>query len=396
MKLPGLLAALLAAGLASAQSPPSPDQPAWTQQFSGYFKNLVSESRSYFTGERWVDNLDRLRLTYDGKYGDWFSVHLDYDNEVHAGTFTETPDFEIVRGREGAAWLNIQATLADHRNLYADTSLYRGFITLHKDSATLTLGRQRIGWGTAHFWSPMDMFNPISPLQVEPSERQAVDAALIEFASPGELRWNLVYAPQDGFRRSSSAVRISRTFFNYDFDAVAARFGQDWTAGVDFAGQIRGAGVRGESTYRWRHPIPGEPVVSTRDAFRLVLGGDYAFANGLYLTGEYFYNQGQPDSKPGGALDPGVLLQYSSEIFTLRRHFVSGGASYPITPLWKVEMYAVADVTGPSVVVLPRLTHNLTANTDLNFGLQLFGSSKAGEFRGISDLAYVEFVLHFR
>ncbi len=57
-------------------------------------------------------------------------------------------------------------------------------------STTLTAGRQRIGWGTARFWSPMDMFNPISPLQIESEERQGVDAALAAFRSAGGLRWN--------------------------------------------------------------------------------------------------------------------------------------------------------------------------------------------------------------
>ena len=214
-------------------------------------------------------------------------------------------------------------------------------------------------------------------------------------ASPGALRWNAVYAPQDGFRRSTSALRLSRTIHNYDFDVAAARFGQDWTAGVDFAGQVRGAGVRGELTYRWRHPIPGAIPISTRDALRLVIGSDYAFANGLYLVGEYFYNQGQPDLPQNRPLDPNVLLRFSNEIFTLHRHFVSAGASYPVTPLWKLETYVVERRGGPSAVVLPRLSHNLTANTDLNFGAQLFASSRSGEFHGLSDLVYVEFVLHF-
>lgn len=242
----------------------------------------------------------------------------------------------------------------------------------------------------------MDMFNPINPLQVESEERQGVDAALLGFSSPGALRWNVVYAPQDGFRRSTSALRLSRTIDNYDFDAVAARFGQDWTTGLDFAGQLHGAGLRGEITYRWRHPIPGATPISTHDALRVVVGSDYAFANGLYLVGEYFYNQGQPDLQRNSAADLKFLLLYSNEIFTLHRHFISAGASYPLTPLWKLETYVVTDVAGPSAVLLPRLSHSLTANTDLNVGAQLFVSSRTAEFNGLSNLAYIEFVVHFR
>ncbi len=397
MKALGCIWAISVAGLGLAQAPPPAErQPSWKQQFSGYLEDLASVSRSYFTQSPWADNLDRLRLTYDGGYQDRLAIHIDYDNEIHAGNLIALPDFEIVRDRQSAAWLDLQHVFANRGDAYWDTSLYRGYASLREGAATLTVGRQRIGWGTARFWSPMDMFNPISPLQIESEERQGVDAARLEFRSPGALRWSAVYGPQDGFRRSTSALRISRTIHNYDFDVAAARVGEDWTAGFDAAGQVHGAGVRGELTYRWRHPITGSFAISTHDALRVVAGCDYAFANGLYLVGEYFYNQGQPDLHQDQAFDPNVLLHFSNEIFTLHRHFISAGASYLVRPLWKLETYVVGDLAGPSAVVLPRLSHNLTANTDLNFGAQLFASSRSGEFHGLADLAYVEFVLHFR
>lgn len=220
-------ACLLTISLAAlAQAPSSEDsQPTWTQQFGGYFKDLASGSRSYFTEDAWGDNLDRLRLTYDAKYSDWFALHVDYDNEIHEGNLIGLPDFAIVRDQQNAAWLDLLHVFVNEPNAYWDTSLYRGFVSFRSDSVTLTVGRQRIGWGTARFFSPMDIFNPISPLQVETDEREGVDAALAEFRSYGAFRWNVVYAPQDGFRRSTSAVRLSRTIRNYDFDLAGARFG---------------------------------------------------------------------------------------------------------------------------------------------------------------------------
>lgn len=397
MRALGCLAALMFAGSLLAQSAaPDATDAFWMQQVSGYLKDLASGSRSYFTQDAWGDNMARLRVTYDGRHSGWFAVHVDYDNEFHAGNFAGLPDFEAVRGRQSGAWLDLQRAMVDRRNAYWDTSLYRAYASLRSANVTLTAGRQRVGWGTARFWSPMDMFNPISPLQIEPDERQGVDAALVEFGSPGALRWNLVYAPQDGFKRSASAVRLSRTVRDYDFDAVVGRFGRDWTVGFDFAGQFRGAGVRSEMTYRWRRLIPGVTPFATHNALRFVVGGDYAFPSGLYLVGEYFYNQGQPGVGGNSAPDAAILLQYTNEIFTLRRHFVSGGVSYPVTPLWRVEAYTVADIAGPSVAFLPRVTHSLSANTDVSFGAQLFASSSAGEFSGLSNLVYAELVWHFR
>ena len=60
----------------------------------------------------------------------------------------------------------------------------------------------------------------------------------------------------------------------------------------------------------------------------MVIGSDYACGNGLYVVGEYFYNQGQPDLSRGQPVNPAVLLQFSNEILTLHRHFISAGASY--------------------------------------------------------------------
>ncbi len=388
MKTLAWIALCVAAPLAAQGS-----SSGWTNRFSGYFKDLASASRSYFTDQGWADNLDRLRLTYDGKYKNWLELHVDFDNEIHSGNYIGLPDFEAVRERQSGAWLDLLHVYFNEKHFYWDTSLYRGYASFHTRSASVTLGRQRIGWGTARFWSPMDVFNPISPLQVEADERQGVDAALLEVGSPGALRGNLVYSPQNGFRRSSSAVRLSRTIHNYDFDLAAARFGEDWWGGADFAGQLRGAGLRGELTYRWRRPEPG--AVASRDALRFVVGADYAFPNSLYLIAEYFYNQGQPNLAPGQPLNPGLLFRYSNEIFTLRRHFLSGGATYALTPLWKLEAFAVADVTGPSAAFLPELKHSLSANADLNLGAQLFTSGPKGEFHGVSPLAYIEFVVHF-
>ena len=380
MKLP--LAFLAVALPLAAQS-------AWTERFGGYFKNLASGSQSYFTQDSWADDLTRLRLTYDARDAGWLQIHVDYDNEVHAGSLIEQPDFSVIRHRQSDAWLDLQHVFVNADHAYWDTSLYRGTVALHHGPATLTLGRQRIGWGTARFWSPMDVFNPISPLQIESDERQGVDAALLELAAPGKLRWSLVYAPQNGFRRSSSAVRLGRTIHNYDFDVMTGRFQQDWMVGADYAGQLRGAGLRGEVTYRWRHAQP------TANALRVTLGADYAFPNTLYLVAEYFYNQGQPATPLKGVLDPSVLLRFSNEIFTLHRHFLSTGATYDLTPLWHASAYVVTDLAGPSAAVLPSIRHSLATNIDVTLGAQLFASSRGTEFDGLSNLAYLEFLFHF-
>lgn len=50
---------------------------------------------------------------------------------------------------------------------------------------------------------------------------------------------------------------------------------------------------------------------------------------------------------------------------------------------------------GPSSFFMPLARYNLTPNTDLTVGGQLLASSARGEFHGLHNLFFVEFLAHF-
>jgi hypothetical protein len=97
----------------------------------------------------------------------------------------------------------------------------------------------------------------------------------------------------------------------------------------------------------------------------------------------------------GQTFDPSILLPYTNQIFTLCRHFISAGARYSITSLLNPQTYVVADPIGPSMFILPVASYNLTANTDLSAGAQLFASPPSGEFNQAPNLFYLELTAHF-
>ncbi len=387
MKFGALLAGLVLCALpAHAQDSTSDFQ----YRFAGYYRSLFTTSHSLFTGDTYGDSLNRLRLSFDGGWKNIFLVHIDYDNEAHFGNLITEPDFDLVRQRQDNAYFGLLHVLVNEPHAYWDTSLYRGYLTVRYGRAELTLGRQRIAWGTAHFWSPADVFNPISPLQVEADQREGVDAAQLSMRLPKNLRWSVVYAPQDGIDQSTEATRLATTVYNFDVAAFAGRFRQDRVAGGTFVGQWGGAGLRGELTYTWR----ANPAQS--NALRFTFGSDYALNSKLYLVGEYFYNQGAPPGVISGQpANPTVLLQYTNEIFTFHRHFISGGARYAVTPLFHLESYTVVDAQGRSIFIMPVATYSLSNNADLTVGGHLFASSSTGEFQRVPNLFYVQFTVHF-
>lgn len=359
-------------------------------RFGGYYRSLFTASHSFFTDDAFADSLNRLRLSFDGDWKHALIVHVDYDNEIHFGNLISEPDFNLVRQRQDNEYIDLLHVWGDKPHAYGDTSLYRGYVTVRHGPAELTVGRQRIAWGTAHFWSPADVFNPISPLQVEPEEREGVDAAQLSMCLPKSLHWSVVYAPQNGIDRSTEATRVATNVHNFDLAAFAGRFRRDWVAGGTLAGQWGGAGLRGELTYTWR-ANSFQP-----NALRWTFGSDYAINREWYVLAEYFYNQGQPAGLTAGQpFNPSVLLRFTNEIFTLRRHFISAGTRYSITPLLNVQTYAVFDPQGPSVFFLPTASYNLTADTDLTVGNQLFASSPSGEFDRVRNVFFLEFTAHF-
>jgi hypothetical protein len=359
-------------------------------RFGGYYRSLFTASHSYFTGDPYGDSLNRVRLSFDGGWKQILFVHVDYDNEAHFGNLIEEPDFALDRLRQNNEYFDLLHVFVSEPHAYWDTSIYRGYLTVREGPVELTVGRQRIAWGTAHFWSPADVFNPISPLQVEADEREGADAAQLSVRMPKGFRWSVVYAPQDGIDRSTEATRIATNVHNFDVAVFAGLFAQDWMVGGTFAGQWGGAGLRGELTYTWR----GNSAES--NALRLTFGSDYAVNSKLYVVGEYFYNPGQPPGiSPGQTPNPAELLRFTNEIFTLNRHFLSGGVRYAITPLFQIESYAVIDAQGPGIFLMPVATYSLSNNADLTAGGQLFATAPSGEFQRDPNLLYLQFTVHF-
>jgi len=384
-----LAAALIAGLLATARTPPVGVQSPWRHEVSGAFRSLFTTSRSFETGSRFADSLNRLRITLAGGRGAGFAYRVEADSQTHLGTRIPLPDFAVVRHRQDTAWLDLLHVAVDEPHVYSDLSVYRATVAFRTAQTTLTIGRQRIAWGTARFWSPADLFNPIDPLEVEGDVRQGVDAAQLEWMIGSRLRTAWVYAPQSPADRSTGAGRMATTVGEWDVAAFGGRFTGDWVGGGDVAGQWHGAGLRAELTYHWRRAA--SPL---HNALRLAAGSDYAFPR-VYLVAEYFYNQGQPACVAQQGCDLSAFFAPMTELFTLHRHFASAGVRYTVTPLVSAELYSVVDLAGSSCFFNPIVRYNVWTNVDLAAGAQLFGGPSGGEFHGIPQLVFAQLDIHF-
>ena len=373
-----MLAATILAAKAWAQAgDPDPGSSAW--KLSGYYKNLLSRSETVFpAGERYTLDLNRLRLELQGKPADALAVDVQYDNEILLGSYLHTEQFQLQKQLKPDQYWKGSWNYVDRPDYYGTSRLYRGTATLSAGNTDVRFGRQRIAWGTGRFWSPLDILNPFSAIQLEREERVGTDALVVDQKLGPLSRLSAVYAPAHDRGNASAAGLWHTNVSGVDFSVATGKFHRDHVTGVDVASQIGSAGVRGEATYT--RPETGE------NFRRMLVGVDYAFANTLTLTGELYYNGAGASDK--AAYDFASL--FAGRVRSLARRYAGIYASYEITPLLKSVNYLVVNADDRSRFFSPSLVYSIRTNVDLTAGVQLFRGAEGSEYGRLNDVYYAQ------
>lgn len=350
---------------------------------TGSLKSVFLRSRAS-TGEDYALNLSRLRIEAKGDLAPGLALDVQYDNELLLGSYLDTAEFRALKDRTPPQYWRADANYVERGDLYGRHRLYRAAMTLTRGNVDLKLGRQRIAWGTGRFWSPLDILNPVNPLALEREERVGIDAALLE-AKLGPLsRASLVYAPAPDRGPASRALQWHGNAAGVDGSLIAGQLRGFEIVGMDVASQIGDVGVRAEAA---RLNPDGGPTVN-----RWMAGADYAFANGLTLSAELYYN-GAGSRDPAG-YDFAALR--SGRLTSLATRYAGLFASYEITPLLKWMTYAVLNADDRSHAVDSRLVWSIGPATDLTVGVQHFRGTVGSEFAALPNAFHLQLQWFFR
>lgn len=353
-------------------------------ELTGSVKSVYLRSRAA-TGDRYALSLNRLRVEAKGVLAAGIALDLQYDNELLLGSYLETGEFQALKDRAPPQYWRADANYVERGEVYGRHRLYRAAVTLSRGKVDLKVGRQRIAWGTGRFWSPLDILNPVSPLALEREERVGVDAALLE-AKLGPLsRASLVYAPPFNNGSSSRALQWHGNAVGVDASLVLGRLRGFDIVGMDVASQIGDVGVRAEVARS--NPADGRPGFN-----RWMAGADYAFASGLTLSAELYYN-GAGSRNPAGYDFAGLR---SGRVVSLATRYAGLYASYEITPLLKWVNYVVLNVDDHSHAIDSRIVWSVGPVTDLTFGVQHFTGTAGREFAASHNAVQVQLQWFFR
>lgn len=347
-------------------------------EIGGYYKNLLIHSETlaaFGPGESYLLDLNRLRLEFRGRVGEQMAFDVQYDNEILLGDYLKTAQFRALDSHPPDTYFDLEGNYHRGASSLGRHSLYRAYVTLALPQADLRIGRQRIAWGTAQFWNPVDILNPFNPVQVERQERPGVDAAVLDWNYGPLSRISLVYAKQNS--GTSYAARWRTNQSGFDLSVLAGSFRNDTVTGVDFAGQVGQIGLRGEITRTNAAP----------SAFtRAVIGADYTFRNTLSVNVELYYN-GQGISNVSD-YDFNRLL--TGEIQNVARRYLGLYVGYDVTPLLRWDNHVVFNRDDDSRFFSPRMTYSLSGDWELAAGAQFFSGKSGSEYGAFRDLYFLQ------
>ncbi|MDG5813785.1 hypothetical protein QA601_01745 [Chitinispirillales bacterium ANBcel5] len=247
----------------------------------------------------------------------------------------------------------------------------RLYLSYSRPSLRVTVGRQRVNWGTNYVWNPNDWFNAYEYLDFDYEERPGSDALRVQYY-PGVLSlFEAALGASEHREERVYALLYRFNRFNYDLQFQGGFFGLDAAGGFSWSGSIGGAGFRGElSTYL---PFLSEDDgVDIGDELTTVtaISGDYMFANGLHVIGEALYN-GFGDN---GIVDTVPLLspQINAKNLTPARFLLYSSVSYPFVPLLQGALSVMFNPDDQSLLLQPSLDWSVATNLDLLTIAQLY------------------------
>lgn len=353
--------------------------------FSGYISDFPiymhykeMQSQLFNVKQDQLINLTRIRLRPTLNL--WSGARINIEYEIDALYSSSASSFNLSspgmnpRQVVDLAWTPIKEEKYSVTHLIDRLSFRQGF-----DFGNITIGRQRISWGTGRVWNPTDLFNPINPATYYKIEKDGADAISGMFRLGNFTDLNLVFNFQEKLKDSNYGFRFRSNVNEFDFSFMGGHFDENLVIGGDFAGNLFDAGIRGEG------------IIYPNGYTKFILGIDYQFTPELYSLIEYQYN-GE------GITDKNQYDLYRlmiGDIINLSRNYIHISSVYQYTPLLIFTFSNNTNLNDLSGYLSLVGNYSLDDNFYINFGLQLFYGEEFTEYWYFPNSIYLQGEYYF-
>jgi len=362
-------------------------QPA-TAEVTGYLKTLWFDTKTLVEPDEDVSlGVNRARLTWRESIRE-ASLLVSYDLEWQFGSYLASSQYDLQRLLQPDPYWDIQGQWQRSRHQLVKNGVYRAYLTIPVGPVDMRMGRQQLNWSRTFLWSSFDRFNPYNPLQLEPEERQGVDAVQFIWNFNGHSAEVVGVGKDDDVSGNKNAwgLRYRGNFKSTDLDVMLADFGSTRSVGVAAAGQLGSAGFRVELTQNWSDKL--KLGTSSRNYQDLVFSVDYTFANNTTIIGEALY-RGDGSSSPEFYDYQDYL---SASRTDLAKRYLGVVVRRGFEPIARLDASILYNVEDESLALIPSLIYSPGEYEDLQLraGVQIFNGQRNSEFGSLENLAFIE------
>ncbi len=337
-----------------------------------------------------TDNLIHNRLNYTWYLGKHFEFNTSMRNRIFWGEVVKLSSELSNSLEQDLGTMDLSFVWMEGTGYIGHTIFDRLNMTARYGRSEIILGRQRINWGTCLVWNPNDIFNAFSFFDFDYEERPGTDALLYRYYINPVSSVEGVYNFGDSLRGStiSGLVKINKN--GYDYQGFLGYQRGFYTAGIGWAGDIKGAGFRGEFSV-W------EPDASTQGPSQLVGGVDvdYTFPSSLYLHAAYLYNSEGINTSTGDYQGFFLNRELGARTLSPSRHTIFAEVSGQLSPIIRGSLFGMTNPQDASFFWGPMINWSVANNFEVLFNGQFFVGPPNTAYGGYPHILYLRFKYSF-
>lgn len=273
-----------------------------------------------------------------------------------------------------AGYYDMSSAWLDEGSWIAHTMVDRLYFDWHQSNWQMRVGRQRINWGVNMVSNPNDLFNTYSFFDFDYAERPGTDAVRLQYHFGEISKAQLAISPGRDKEEMVAAIMINLNRWNYDFQTLAGYYKNRLALGAGWAGNIVGAGFKGEAT--WFYDLEQRTDVN-RGNLVAASGIDYMFGSGTFVVLEFLYNGGYKRT-PDKIMLITQPLQADNLMFS--EFAITLSVQHPLSTIIQGGLAIMALPDIEAGFVMPSVSYSVVTNLDLGFVAQIFIGGKESIF----------------
>ena len=345
-------------------------------------------------GSSSLDIESDLRLNFEASKGRWsfdsaYQLFAGYGDRINpaallpGGTGNRLPN-------DDRRLFNLTSVIDDDGKFVALHRLDRLWVGYANDKTVVRFGRQALSWGNGLIFSPMDIVNPFDPTQVDTEFKAGDDMLYGQYLLDNGDDFQLSYVVRrdivsgdPAFSESTAAVKYHGIAGNAEYDLLVARNYGDTTLALGGNRSIGGAILRGDIVVT--DAASGTKIqLVTNFSYSWIWGGKNVSGVIEYYFDEFGQRDGHYDTS-SLAQNPELLQRLArGQSFTIGRHYIAGGLTIEMTPLWILTPSVFTNVDDKSALLQIVTRNNLSEDMEFIGALNVPLGPNGSEYGGIA------------